>query len=89
MTERRINTEPETPATVAFQPAASSPWLTVATAADYAGLSRDTVYTACERGELRHVKVGGRRVIRLKAEWVDEWLLRHQRGVSTAGAGPP
>lgn len=28
------------------------PWLSVAEAAAYAGLSRDTIYTACERGEL-------------------------------------
>ena len=33
----------------------------VAEAAEYAGLSRDTIYTACERGELRHAHVGGRR----------------------------
>ena len=32
------------------------PWLTVAEAAEYAGLSRDTIYTACERREIRHVR---------------------------------
>ena len=37
----------------------SSPWLTVTSAAGYATLSRDTIYTACERGELRHVRVAG------------------------------
>ena len=31
-----------------------TPWLTVQEAADYASLSADTIYTACERGELRH-----------------------------------
>jgi excisionase family DNA binding protein len=55
-------------------------WLTVAEGAEHSGVSRDTIYTACERNELRHVRVGGRRAIRLKAEWIDAWLERHTRG---------
>ena len=43
-------------------------WFTVAEGAAYAGVSRDTIYTACERGELRHARIGGRRAIRLKPE---------------------
>ena len=43
----------------------------------YAGLSRDTIYTACERREIRQVRLGGRRAIRLKPEWIDAWLERH------------
>ena len=54
-------------------------WLTVAEAVQYAAVSRDTIYTACERGELRHVRVGGRRSIRLRAEWIDAWLERGAR----------
>jgi excisionase family DNA binding protein len=53
------------------------PWLTVAEAAQYAGVSRDTIYTACERHEIRHARVNGRRAIRLKREWIDGWLERH------------
>lgn len=49
-------------------------WLTVAEGADYAGVSRDTIYTACERGELHHARIGGRRSIRIKAQWIDAWL---------------
>ena len=30
------------------------PWLRGAEVAEYSGLSRDTIYAACERGELRH-----------------------------------
>jgi excisionase family DNA binding protein len=54
-------------------------WLTVADAARHAAVSRDTIYTACERGELRHVRVGGRRSIRLRAEWIDAWLEQGAR----------
>jgi excisionase family DNA binding protein len=52
-------------------------WLSVAEAATHANVSKDTIYTACERGEIRHVRLGGRRAIRLTPEWVDEWLVRH------------
>lgn len=58
-----------------------SPWLTVDKAADYAAVSTDTIYFACGRGELRHVRVGGRRSIRLRAEWIDAWLERGMRRV--------
>ena len=55
-------------------------WLTVTEGAEHAGVSRDTIYTACERGELRNARIGGRRSIRLKPEWIDAWLERHARG---------
>ena len=55
-------------------------WFTVSEGAEYAGVSRDTIYTACERRELRHVRIGGRRSIRIKPEWIDSWLERHTRG---------
>jgi excisionase family DNA binding protein len=59
-------------------------WLTVAEGAEYAGVSRDTIYTACERRELNHARVGGRRAIRLKTAWIDSWLERHAQGVREA-----
>lgn len=61
-------------------------WLNVADAAEYAGVSRDTIYTAVERGEMRHVRIGGRRSIRLRAEWIDEWFGRHTRVEHTGTA---
>jgi excisionase family DNA binding protein len=58
-------------------------WLTVAESATYSGVSRDTIYTACERRELKHARIGGRRSIRIKSEWIDAWLERHARGAAT------
>jgi excisionase family DNA binding protein len=55
-------------------------WLTVTESAEYAGVSRDTIYAACERRELRHARVGGRRAIRVKRDWIDAWFERHARG---------
>lgn len=52
-------------------------WLTVAEAAQYARVNCATIYTACERRGVRQVRVGGRRTIRLKPEWIDAWLERH------------
>ena len=64
-------------------------WLTVAEGAEYSGVSRDTIYTACERRELRHARIGGRRAIRLKPEWIDAWLERHTRDAHDSRITPP
>jgi excisionase family DNA binding protein len=63
-------------------------WLNVAAAAEYAGVSRDTIYTACERREIHHTRVGGRRAIRLKPEWIDAWLERHARAADAWRSEP-
>jgi excisionase family DNA binding protein len=55
-------------------------WLNVSEGAEYAGVCRDTIYTACERGELRHIRISGRRAIRLKREWIDAWFEQHTQG---------
>ena len=64
---------------------APSPWLDVKAAAARASLSADTIYTACERRELRHVKIGGRRNIRVRPEWIDAWLEAHTYGGIVGG----
>jgi excisionase family DNA binding protein len=53
-------------------------WLKVKQAAKRANVCDWTIYRACESGQLRHVKVGGRRAIRLTCAAVDEWLQRHE-----------
>ena len=63
-------------------------WLTVTEGAEYSGVSRDTIYTACERREMRHARVCGRRAIRLKPEWIDEWLERHAQGAQASRPTP-
>ena len=52
-------------------------WLNVAEGAEYAGVCRDLIYDACAARRLHHIRVAGRRAIRLKREWIDAWLERH------------
>jgi excisionase family DNA binding protein len=52
-------------------------WLNVAEGAEYAGVGRDLIYDACAARRIHHIRVGGRRAIRLKPKWIDEWLERH------------
>jgi len=62
-------------------------WLNVGEAAEYAGVCKDTIYTACERSELRHVRIGGRRCIRVRPAWLDEWYERNTRHLPGGGSG--
>jgi excisionase family DNA binding protein len=55
-------------------------WLKVAEGAEYAGICRDLIYDACAARQMHHIRVGGRRAIRLKREWIDAWLERHAVG---------
>jgi len=64
-------------------------WLNVSDAAEYAGVCKDTIYTACERSELRHIRIGGRRCIRVKVAWLDEWFERNTRHASGDGGTQP
>lgn len=50
-------------------------WLTAIEAASRARVGLKTIYRECAAGRLRHAKVGGRRELRLLAEWVDAWLI--------------
>ena len=52
-------------------------WMNVAEGADYAGVCADLIDDACAARRIHHIRVGGRRAIRLTREWIDEWLERH------------
>jgi excisionase family DNA binding protein len=53
---------------------ASSPWLTAKDAATRARCSIGTLFREVRADRLRAVRVGGRRTLRFRAEWVDTWL---------------
>lgn len=54
----------------------ASPWLTLRDGAAYARVSAATLRREIAAGRLRAARVGGRRSIRLRAEWLDAWLER-------------
>lgn len=51
-----------------------TPWLTVKQAAERAQCGVKMLYREAQAGRLRAARVGGRRSLRLRAEWVDQWL---------------
>jgi excisionase family DNA binding protein len=53
-----------------------TPWLTVREAAGRAKCGVKTVYREVRAGRLRAARIGGRRELRLRPEWIDEWLDR-------------
>jgi excisionase family DNA binding protein len=56
-------------------------WLTPSEVAAVVQTHVDFIYQACASGALRYVKLGWR-TIRIKREWIDDWLERY---VSDAG----
>jgi len=56
-------------------PLPTGPWITVGEAATRARCGIKLVYREVRAGRLQAVRVGGRRELRLRAEWVDAWLL--------------
>jgi excisionase family DNA binding protein len=49
-------------------------WITAKEAATYARVGLKLIYREVDAGRLRAARVGGRRSIRLKAEWISAWL---------------
>ncbi len=48
-------------------------WMTVNQAAAYAQVGRRMVYTAAAQGRLRAARLGLKRALRFRKEWVDAW----------------
>ena len=51
-----------------------TPWLIPKQAAARAQVGIKTIYREVAAGRLKAARVGGRRELRLRAEWIDEWL---------------
>ena len=51
-----------------------SPWLTVSQAAKYIGCGPKLIYREIAAKRLRAASIGGRRIFRIKVEWVDRYL---------------
>jgi excisionase family DNA binding protein len=62
------------PASVRDLTDAPSPWWTVAQAAKYSQVGRQTIYKAIRAGAMKAAHVGGRREIRTRREWVDAFI---------------
>ncbi len=54
----------------------STPWITVGEAARRARCGVKLIYREVAAGRLQAVRVGGRRELRLRPDWIDVWLLR-------------
>jgi excisionase family DNA binding protein len=61
-----------------------SQWLKLPAAAKVADVSVVTLRCEIHEGNLRAVKVGGRKLIRIHRQWIDEWLARTPVEVRTA-----
>ena len=54
-------------------------WLSPLEAAEFVSLHVDTIYDACATGGLKHSRLTRRGKIRIKVEWLDEWMESHAR----------
>ena len=64
--QRRISTSTAEPG--------GTQWITAAAAAETIGVAVEFIYDACATHGLKHARLRGRRSIRIKPEWLDEWM---------------
>jgi excisionase family DNA binding protein len=55
-------------------PAYIDPWLTLRQGAAHAQADEATLRREIRRGRLRAARIGGRKCIRLRRSWIDQWL---------------
>ena len=60
----------------------TSPWLTATDAATYLKRGRRFVLREIHAGRLRAVRIGGRREILTRAEWLDAWVSDQEAPMS-------
>ncbi len=81
MTDSRVQTNAKCdqipPATVS-----DAQWLDAQAAATLIGVSKGYIYDACQTGGLRHTRLGGKRNLRIKSEWLDEWMQRNAQQIA-------
>lgn len=63
-----------TDARTQFYPTQPNTWLTVPQAAERLQCGRSAIYRLIRSGQLAATKIGGRRDLRIKAEWIDSCL---------------
>ena len=63
-----------------------SPWLTASELAGYTRVGIKTIYKEAKSGRLRSAVVGGRKALRFRTEWGDEFL---ERTASPVEVKPP
>ena len=61
---------------------AGTPWIDVKEAAKRARCGVKLLYREIRAGRLQAARVGGRRELRLRAEWIDVWLTAQATGES-------
>jgi excisionase family DNA binding protein len=54
-----------------------TPWITVDEGASRARCGIKLIYREVRAGRLKAVRIGGRRELRLRPEWIDTWLDRN------------
>ena len=82
--EYRMRFVDHPPAARSVASTSMSPWLTVHDAAARARCGTKTLQREVAAGRLHAVRVGGRRSLRFRAEWIDQWLESSAR----SGQGP-
>ena len=55
-----------------------SPWLTPPQAAKRIGTSVQFIYDSCAAGGMKHVRLGGKRNIRIRIEDLDRWMENNE-----------
>ncbi len=59
-------------------------WLTLCEASEYMVVHESTARRAVKDGRLRAARVGGRKLLRFKVEWLDEFMLASSTPIEIA-----